>query len=194
MIRSGDILENPVTGERLRFLKTSRDTAGEAVVVERTLQPHAPIAAAHVHPFQVEQFRILAGAVGFRLGRASFEARTGDVVVARRGTPHALWNAGDEPARLVAVVRPALQLERLIETIFSLAADGKTNRRGTPNPLRLAVIAEAHFDEVRLPFPPVSLQRFALAIGAPLGRALGYRPTYGPPHAEPSLGQAPARA
>ena len=38
------------------------------------------------------------------------------------------------------VVRPALQFESLIETMFALAADGKTNRKGMPNPLRLAVI------------------------------------------------------
>jgi hypothetical protein len=30
---------------------------------------------------------------------------------------------------------------------------------------------------VRLPFPPAWLQRAALALGAPFGRLLGYRPT-----------------
>jgi hypothetical protein len=49
-----------------------------------------------------------------------------------------------------------------------------------PNPLRLAVIAHAHFETVRLPKPPAWLQKAGLAIGAPLGRALGYRPTYVP--------------
>ena len=72
---------------------------------------------------------------------------------------------------------PALEFESLIETMFTLAAEGKTNRKGLPNPLRLAVIAKAHFDTVRLPFPPAWLQRAALAVGAPLGRVLGYRPT-----------------
>jgi hypothetical protein len=74
-------------------------------------------------------------------------------------------------------VRPALQFESLIETMFTLAAEGKTNSRGMPNPLRLAVIARAHFDTVRLPFPPAFLQRAGLAVGAPLGKALGYRET-----------------
>jgi hypothetical protein len=78
-------------------------------------------------------------------------------------------------------VRPALRFESLIETMFTLAAEGKTNRKGLPNPLRLAVIAKAHFDTVRLPFPPAALQRIALAIGAPLGRAVGYRETVARP-------------
>jgi len=189
VIRTGDILENPVTGERMRFLKTSRDTGGAAVVIELTLQPGGTVAAAHVHPFQVEQFRILEGTVGFKLGRKRLEARPGDTVVVERGTPHRFWNAGETPARFVTVVRPALQFERMIETMFSLAADGKTNRKGLPNPLRLAVIARAHFDDVRLQFPPVGLQRFGLAVGAPLGRLLGYEPTY-----EPAAAPAPALA
>ena len=73
-----------------------------------------------------------------------------------------------------AEVRPALKIESLIETMFTLAAEGKTNHHGLPNPLRLAVIAQAHFDTVRLPFPPAIVQRAALTAGAPLGRLLGY--------------------
>jgi len=63
--------------------------------------------------------------------------------------------------------------------MFGLAAEGKTNRKGMPNPLRLAVIAKAHFETVRLPFPPVALQRLGLALAAPFGRALGYEATTG---------------
>jgi len=36
------------------------------------------------------------------------------------------------------------------------------------------VIANAHFDTVQLPFPPALLQRIGLALGAPMGRLLGY--------------------
>jgi hypothetical protein len=67
----------------------------------------------------------------------------------------------------VCEIRPALQFESLIETMFGLAADGKTNRKGMPNALRLAVIANAHFDTVQLPFPPAFMQRMGLAVGAP---------------------------
>jgi hypothetical protein len=74
-------------------------------------------------------------------------------------------------------VRPALRFESLIVTMFTQAAEGNTNRKGLPSPQRLAVIATAHFDTVRLPFPPAVLQRAALALGAPLGRALGYPET-----------------
>ena len=94
------------------------------------------------------------------------------------GQAHKWWNAGEGELVFRCEVRPALRFESLIETMFALAAAGKTNKKGLPNPFRLAVIAQAHFDTVRLPFPPAPLQRAALVGGAPLGRLLGYRPTY----------------
>ena len=178
MIQAGDVIENPVTGERLVFRKTSRETKGEAVVLETFVKPNGFVAAAHVHPCQEERFEILHGTLGFRLGREKIVAGPGQRVTVPAGTPHKFWNAGDSEAHFVCEVRPALQFEQLIETMFGLAADGKTNRKGMPNPLRLAVIARHHFDDVRLPFPPVWMQRMGLALGAPVGRVLGYEATY----------------
>jgi quercetin dioxygenase-like cupin family protein len=180
MIRAGDTLENPITGERLVFRKTSRETGGQAVVIETFVEPHGFVAAAHVHPSQEERFQVLRGTVGFKIGGKEQIAGPGTRVTVPAGTSHKFWNAGEETAHFVCEIRPALQFESLIETMFALAADGKTNRKGMPNPLRLAVIANAHFDTVRLPFPPALLQRFGLALGAPVGRALGYGPVYVP--------------
>jgi mannose-6-phosphate isomerase-like protein (cupin superfamily) len=180
MIRAGDSIENPVTGERLVFRQTSRETGGEAVVIETFVRPNGFVAAAHVHPSQEERFQILRGSVGFKLGRKKLVAGPGQRLTVPAGTPHTFWNAGEEIAQFVCEIRPALQFESLIETMFSLAADGKTNRKGMPNLLRLAVIANAHFDTVQLPFPPAFLQKLGLVLAAPLGRALGYEPVYVP--------------
>jgi len=62
MIHAGDMLENPITGERLLFRKTSSDTGGEAVVLETFVKPDGFVAAAHVHLYQEERFEILDGA------------------------------------------------------------------------------------------------------------------------------------
>jgi quercetin dioxygenase-like cupin family protein len=180
MIHPGDTLENPVTGERIVFRTTARETGGELVVIETTVQPDGFVAAAHVHPSQEERFEVHRGSLGFRLGRTKLVAGPGDRLTVPAGAPHRFWNAGDEAVHFTCEVRPALQFESLIETMFALAADGKTNRKGMPNALRLAVIARAHFDTVRLPFPPTTLQRIGLAMGAPLGRVLGYEPAYLP--------------
>jgi quercetin dioxygenase-like cupin family protein len=177
MIRSGDRLENPVTGEVLVFHRTSEETNGEAVLVETIVRPDGFVAATHVHPSQTERFEILEGLLGLRVGEQDLVAAPGDVAVVPPSTPHRFWNAGTQDVRFLCEIRPALGFESLIETMFTLAAQGKTNRKGLPNPLRLAVIAKAHFDTVRLPFPPAPLQRAALAVAAPLGKAFGYRET-----------------
>ena len=178
MIRTGDTIENLVTGERVTFLATSADTDGDAVVIETIVQPGGFVAAAHVHPAQSERFAVAAGQLGLKVGRKKMTLGPGKAAVVEAGTAHRFWNAGADPVRFVCEVRPALQFESLLETMFALAADGKTGRKGMPNLLRLAVIAKAHFDTVRLPFPPAWVQRTALAIGAPVGRVFGYRPTY----------------
>jgi quercetin dioxygenase-like cupin family protein len=180
MIRAGDTIHNPVTGERLVFHQTAADTNGEAVVIETFVEPGGFVAAAHVHPSQEERFQVLRGSVGFQVGREKHVAGPGARLTVPAGTRHRFWNAGDEVAQFVCEIRPALQFESLLETMFALAADGKTNHKGMPNPLRLAVIANAHFDTVRLPFPPAAVQKLGLVLGSPLGRLLGYGAVYTP--------------
>ena len=74
----------------------------------------------------------------------------------------------------------------------SLASDGKTNKKGMPNPLRLAVIAHQHLDTVVLPFPPVWTQKLALTVGAPTGRMLGYSTAYTTAPTQPDTALAAA--
>ena len=180
MVRTGDRLENPVTGEVLIFRRTSGETGGDSVQVETIVRPGGFVAAAHVHPYQTEHFEVLEGQLGLCIGEHELVARSGEVATVQPGAPHRFWNAGEDDARFLLEVRPALRFESLIETMFTLAQQGKTNRKGLPNPLRLAVIARSHFDTVRLPFPPAWMQRAALAVGAPLGRLVGYRATAAP--------------
>jgi quercetin dioxygenase-like cupin family protein len=178
MIRTGDTIHNPVTGERVTFLATSADTNGEAVVIETVVQPHGSVAAAHLHPSQSERFAVKSGKLGMKIGREKRTLGEGQWLTVEPGTSHRFWNDGDEPVTFVCEIRPALQFESLLETMFALAADGKTNRKGMPNLLRLAVIADAHFDTVQLPFPPAWMQKAGLVLAAPVARLLGYQPTY----------------
>ncbi len=178
MIVAGTTIENPVTGETLVFHETSHETNGERVVFETILQPGGVVAAAHVHPYQEERFAVVDGTLGLKLGRVKTAYTSGEAITIPAGTPHKFWNDGDDEVRFLVEVRPALDFERLIETMFGLAADGKVSKKGMPNPLRLAVIANAHFDVVRLPGIPAWLQKAALSMGAPLGRLAGFTPTY----------------
>ena len=74
--------------------------------------------------------------------------------------------------------RAALRTELFFETFFGLATDGKTNRKGLPNPLRLAVMMREYEAELHLARPSVKVQRALFGPLAALGRALGYRGWY----------------
>ena len=190
MITTGQSLTNPVTGETLVFRTTSADSNGECVVIEVFVEPDGAVAAAHLHPAQEECFEVLGGELEFRIRKETLVAKAGDRVLVPAGTPHRFRNIGTETAHFACTVTPARGFEELIETMFSLAADGKVNRKGMPGPLRLAVIARHHFGDVRLPFPPAWLQWIGLTLGSPLGRLLGYRAVYAPkaPTAPTALG------
>jgi len=164
-----DVLEDPVAGVRVVFRKTSRETNGRAVVVEMFLAPSARAPGMqHLHPGQEERIDVLHGSVGFRLGRELKVVGSGRRVTVPPRTRHVIWNAGDEVAHLVCELRPALRFESLIEMLLAPPVGGR------PNLLRRVMMAHEHFDTVRRPFPPAPIQRFGLAVGAGVGRALGY--------------------
>jgi quercetin dioxygenase-like cupin family protein len=108
MIRTGQTIENPVTGEQLTFHKTTRDTGGEYVLVDAALDEGAVVAAARVHPYQAERFHVLAGKVGFKIGTKAYELGPGEVVAVPAGVPHTFYNAGEGEARFLCKVTPAL--------------------------------------------------------------------------------------
>ena len=106
-------------------------------------------------------------------------ATTGDTVIVKAGTAHAFWNTGEGRARFLCEIRPALGFERLLETMFALARDGKTNRRGLPHPLRLAAIADHHRDDLRSPSSPSRSSDWRRGSARPPAWALAeFGPTY----------------
>ncbi len=55
------------------------------------------------------------------------------------GVAHRWRNVGQTEAQVRVTLRPALDTETFFETLFGLARDGKTNRKGIPDPLQVAV-------------------------------------------------------
>lgn len=81
--------------------------AGERLVVDVTYAPGGKKPPAHLHPAQDEHFVVTAGRVGVKLSSERRELGPGEVLEIPRGTPHALWNAGDEPAMARWTTAPA---------------------------------------------------------------------------------------
>ncbi len=185
MARSGDVVENRVTRERIVWRKVARDTGGELLQADLSVGAGGFVAAEHVHPKQEERFEVLAGMLQLRLDGKEKTMRAGEVAVVPAGRPHLWWNGGDGELHVVFELRPALRTEIFFETFFGLAKDGKTNRKGLPNPLQLAVLAREYADEIHLARPPLVVQKVLFSPLAMLGRLLGYRGWYPQYSAEP---------
>ena len=83
----------------------------EVVIPPRTLiKPHA-------HTREDEFSYVMAGPIGVRADEATVEeVPTGSWLIKPRSIPHAMWNLGDEPARVLEIVMPG-GLERYFQEI-----------------------------------------------------------------------------
>jgi quercetin dioxygenase-like cupin family protein len=178
MAYAGQIIENPVSGERITFRKTAADTGGELLEFDVALAPDGHVPGMHVHPAQEERFEVLSGSVRFQRGLRRITAGAGDVVVVEPGKAHKFENAGEEGASMRVEVRPALEMERLFETAVSLAEEGRVTSKGMPKPLDLALFVREFKDEVRGPGTPGWAQRAALAPLAWVARRRGRAKRY----------------
>jgi mannose-6-phosphate isomerase-like protein (cupin superfamily) len=171
MVEPGDVIENPVTGERITFLRTSAETGGAIAEMELELSPAAQLAAEHIHLRQEERFEVVDGLITVRCGGDESLAGPGETVVVPAGTPHAWAPAGDRGARVRLTFEPGAGIEEFFDEFFRLGREGRTNAKGMPNLFVTARLGLAH--DMYLPGPPVPLQRAAFRVLAGAGRALG---------------------
>lgn len=136
MSRAGDVIENPVTGERAMVRVGTEEAGGELLVAELFVKPGGAVAGEHVHPVIEEWFTVLGGRVGFRLDGREAVAEPGERLHVPANGAHDWWNAGDEEAQVIVEVRPGTRFETAIVNLFGLAQDGKTNDRGCPTSCR----------------------------------------------------------
>lgn len=178
MAYTGQTISNPVSGERITFLQTARDTAGELLEFELELSPAGHVPGAHVHPEQEERFHVLEGTMTFRMGLRRIVAGPGETVVVPAGRVHRFANGGESMARCRVEVVPALDMEQLLETTVELALEGNVTRKGMPKPLHLALFVRRFAREVRAPFPPAWMVRTLMAPLAALARRRGHAERY----------------
>ena len=159
MAYAGQILDNPVSGERIIFRKTAADTDGELLEIDLELTPDGHVPGKHVHPAQEERFEVISGTMKFKMGRKTVVAEAGDVVTVPAGVSHKFENGGDETAHVRVQVRPALKMEQLFETAVALANEGRTTSKGMPKPLDFALFVREFADEVQGPSRPCGSSR-----------------------------------
>jgi quercetin dioxygenase-like cupin family protein len=174
MAQAGQMIENPVTHDRVIFRTTAQDTHGASLVFDDFLLKDYISPPEHVHPSQQESFEVVSGLLGIRVNGRQQVLQAGEKTVVPPGTPHTIWRVGEDETHVLVEFRPARQTEDFFETMFALARDGKTNSQGHPGVLQFA--AGAFTYGMYVTRPPVFFQKAVFTVLGPLVRVLGYRP------------------
>jgi quercetin dioxygenase-like cupin family protein len=178
MSKVGDVIENPVTGERVVVRVGTEDSGGDLLAVDGYVRPGGAVTGEHVHPDIDEHFTVMRGRVGFRIDGRESIAEPGKRLHVPAGTAHDWWNAGEEEAHVRVEIRPGARFEEMAINLFGMAQDGKTNSRGMPNLLQAAIFAREFSDVLYFTKPPLWVQRLLFGALAGVARALGYRGSY----------------
>ncbi|HYM57793.1 MAG TPA: cupin domain-containing protein [Solirubrobacteraceae bacterium] len=178
MAHAGQSIANPVTGERVVFRSTAADSGGALLSMDYFAPAHHVIAPTHVHPRQEERSEVLAGRLHGHIGGDKRTVEVGEVAVVAPAVHHAWRSAGDGELHMLVDFRPALATETVLEVLWGLARAGRTNKRGMPSPLQMAVLMRDHLDETCAPVIPMVAQRALVGGMAAIGRRRGYRSVY----------------
>ncbi len=122
------------------FKLDGADTGGALSVVEHPFAV-GTLVPPHIHTNEDEFSIVTEGRIGFRSGDDEVVLGAGGYIVKPRNEVHAMWNAGDVPARMIEIIAPAG-----FEEFFRAFAD--MNRAGPPDFAQVAALAE----RFQLPF------------------------------------------
>ena len=88
------------------FKLWGQDTGGSIAIVEGAF-PVGALVTPHVHTREDEYSIVIEGELGFRSGDREVVLGAGGYITKPRGELHAVWNAGDTPARMIEIISPA---------------------------------------------------------------------------------------
>ena len=131
------------------------DTNGMVSVVEHPFDVGV-LVPPHIHHREDEYSIVTEGEIGFRSGDREVVLGAGGYITKPRGEVHAMWNAGDVPARMIEIISPA-GFERFFRELSERVA------AGPPSPDDLAEIADRYGLELASPpWLPDVIQRYGL--------------------------------
>ena len=147
MATPGDVIENPVTGERITFLVTARDTKGASMRCHLVIQPGGGSADPQFCPAQGKLVSVVEGTLQLTFDGKVQSLGPGHEQFIPKGALHQLKNASSDPVHLQVEMRPSQRAETLLETLFGLARDGKTDAQGRPSFLQASAIFTGYREE-----------------------------------------------
>jgi hypothetical protein len=114
MARAGDVIENPATGERVRFEETATESGGARLRFEMVFAAQGFVAQEHLHPSQEERHEVISGTLGYE----AYSGPDVERLPVRRD--------GGAPAGAGYVFVDEWDVEAPIEAVFDAVADART--------------------------------------------------------------------
>lgn len=177
MAQKNQTIVNPIIGDKIKFLVTSEDSKGDILSVELWCKPGALGTPLHYHPNQTEKFEVIHGKLGVHDSGKDMVLTEGESYTIEKNSLHRFWNANENDEVLVKVdLKPALKTEYWLETIYSIAEQGKANEAGMPkNPLQMAAMLNEYYGELFLKNPPVIVQKFMAKVVGNIAKMIGFK-------------------
>jgi mannose-6-phosphate isomerase-like protein (cupin superfamily) len=177
-MRAGDVVWNPLTGEKALLIESAEESGGARVVVDFAVEEGRFVpGGAHAHDNCLEDFELLEGRITIVIDDEERTLGPGEQVTVQRGAMHRWWNSGEGQVLARVRIEPALRFQEAILVIWGLCADGHTNAEGRPSPLLGALFATRYRDEIRLREPPQLMQRILFPPLAAVARLRGAEKT-----------------
>ena len=178
MAYKNKMIRNPKAHMAIRFLQTAKDTNGRFLEMEARYAAHSAEPVAHYHPHQEEDFMVLSGELTVKINGRVKILRAGEGLHIPEKTVHSMWNNSNGATIVNWKVTPAMNTENLLETTAGLAVDGKTNSKGRPPVLQVALMANKYAEVFRLSKPPYFVQKIVFTVLSPFAYLAGYQPDY----------------
>jgi mannose-6-phosphate isomerase-like protein (cupin superfamily) len=135
------------------------ETGGAFSVVEHPLEPGVLGAPPHTHTNEDETSFVIEGEIGVLLGEEEFRVGAGSYVLKPHGVPHAFWNPGTEPARILEIISPA-GFERYFGELAGVLSTDRPPDLG-----RISEVAGRYGLTFHMERVPELLERHGLTLG-----------------------------
>ena len=177
-MHAGDVIWNPLTGEKALLVESAEESGGERIVSDFVVEEGGFVPGGeHVHDNCDERFDVQAGRIAFLLDGEERELGAGEQLTVPAGTWHRWWNPGREEVRIRTRVEPALDFEHAIMVMWGLCADGHVDAEGRPSPLLGSLLATRFKREIRFRQPPAPVQAVLFPTLAFVARRRGLEKT-----------------
>lgn len=173
--RSGEVVNDPSTGERFEFRKTSVETDGKLVEMELTLQPGGR-QDLHAHAGEDVTIRSQSRTFIVVVDGEEHDLGVGDTLVIARGKMHQALNPTDRVVRAAIEVHPGGDFD-----VFLVQFHGFMNAEGPPKTdedVFWQMILFGNRYGVYRDGPPLFVQKVVGFVLAPAARVMQYQSFY----------------